>query len=182
MDDRLELIEGGDGPGCAAVVAATGEPARPGFVLRAAGRDLGAVRLGEREGADRSVVAFDEDAQAEQSRAVDALGAVDEDAAALGEMCGDEGDIALQEPRADRLEVDRGQVEELDAVASEQGLVVAGLTAYVDDGRDAVIAREGLGLVGREAAADREGVGDPAQVDRARDERLRRARAGARSS
>ncbi len=55
-------------------------------------------------------------------------------------------------------------MEEEDAVAEQQGFVVAILLAQVDDRADAVITRKGRNDGGLEAAADGELVRDPVEV------------------
>ena len=55
-------------------------------------------------------------------------------------------------------------MEERDAVAAQQRLVVAGLGAQIDHGAHAVLARQGGGGAVGEASADREARGDPVEV------------------
>lgn len=75
-----------------------------------------------------------------------------------------EGDAVVDLGRRRGAEVVRRQVEERHPVAAKQDFVVAGLAAQVHDGPHPVVAREMLRALRREAPADRERVGDPAQV------------------
>src|SRR5207245_1660041 len=61
--------------------------------------------------------------------------------------------------------VGRRQVQQPDALPGQRQLFVAVLVAQVDDPRDPVIERQPFGRLDREAAPDRQRLGQPVEVE-----------------
>ncbi len=91
--------------------------------------------------------------------------AVHEHAVVRIEVGADERHALAQHEVADGCVVGSGEVQKCDAVGVERGDVVARLLAEVDDRTDAVVARQRFDRIAREAAADGQLVGDPAQIE-----------------
>src|SRR5215204_5639753 len=126
------------------------------------------------------MAAADEDAERERRRAADAVLAMDQHALAAIEVALGKGDASAKPCGRDGAVVRGRQMQEREPVALEHDGVVAGLDPQVDDGPDPQLARQNLRVGGPEAAADREVVGDPAQVQRRRHDGMRPTdRAGA---
>ena len=127
---------------------------------------------------ERLMAAADEDAERERRRAADAVLTMDQHPLAAIEMAIGEGDALAKHCRRDGAVVLGRQMQEREPVALEHDGVVAGLDPQVDDGLDPQLARQNLRVGGPEAAADREVVGDPAQVQRRRHHGMRPHRPG----
>ncbi len=119
------------------------------------------------------MAAADENAERERRRAADAVLAMDQHPLAAIEMAVGEGDAFAKHCGRDGAVVLGRQMQEREPVALEHDGVVAGLDPQVDDGPDPQLARQNLRVGGPEAAADREVVGDPAQVQRRRHHGMR---------
>src|SRR4051812_25826308 len=140
------------------------QPSRPALELHRGRRHEAAPALHQLECVEWRQTPSHDHAQRENRGTPDAMLAVDQYTGPMVELLAAEADAALEVMLVHPAHVLRRQMQQRDAVAAQQVLIVAALVAQVDDGVDAMLACEAFGPVRRKAATDSQRFGDPVEV------------------
>src|SRR5262249_20170150 len=150
---------------CAGALPPAPYPGPERFQLLRARRDHRPGGLDAVHGIERHGPTSDEHAEAQERATPDAVLAVDEHPGARVDSLPDPLHPLVDHLRRDGAAVFRGEMQELEAVDAQRRLVVAGLHPDVHDATDPLPTSQLLRGLHRKAAAHREPLVDPVEVE-----------------